>query len=201
MDVRQGPHPRRSRRPGGVSLGRARARHARRVPAPLQRRQAFHPPLRHGSRDVQCRARRHERSRGQSRHLSRLLPSGAPGSVMTDLYGLLFQKVLFPAWESRLRRRPTLGHLSRLERTQWCSAEELRDFQDAELQKLLRHAWAHAPHYRRRVEEAGLGPNDVRGVEDLRKLPLLTPEDATTYLQERQSRTSTLSQVRKMTSG
>ena len=48
---------------------------------------------------------------------------------MNDLYGIVFQKLLHPGWETGLRRRPTLAHLKRLERTQWCSSDELKAFQ------------------------------------------------------------------------
>ena len=104
---------------------------------------------------------------------------------MTDLYGVLFQKLLYPAWESGLRRRPTLAHLERLERTQWCSADELRTLQDEELKKLLNHAWNNVANCRRRFEEAGLSPNDITGVSDLAKLPLLTREAASSAFEER----------------
>jgi phenylacetate-coenzyme A ligase PaaK-like adenylate-forming protein len=97
---------------------------------------------------------------------------------MTDAYGLLFQQLLHPGWESGIRQRPTLRHLKRLERTQWCSFDELCALQKAELEKLLAHAWQHVPLYRTRFEQAGLGLNDVRRLEDLPKLPLLTREEA-----------------------
>jgi phenylacetate-CoA ligase len=120
---------------------------------------------------------------------------------MTDLYGLAFRKVLYPTWENALRRRPTLSHLSRLERTQWCSMDELRAFQDVELGKLLRHAFESSPHYRRCFDAAGIRPDDVRGVEDIAKLPLLTREQAVDTAEERKSENAPLPQIRKMTSG
>jgi phenylacetate-CoA ligase len=120
---------------------------------------------------------------------------------MTDLYGLAFRKVLYPAWETALRRRPTLAHLSRLERTQWCSSDELEALQSEELRKLLRHAFASSPHYRRRFEAAGIHPDDIRGVEDIRKLPLLTREEAVDSAEERKSESAPLPDIRKMTSG
>lgn len=120
---------------------------------------------------------------------------------MTDLYGLVFQRLLYPGWESGLRKRPTLEHLARLERTQWCSADELRALQNAELRKLLEHAWAHVPHYRRLFFEAGLEPADIRDVEDLAKLPLLTRDEASASFEERKSTAKPLPDIRKMTSG
>jgi phenylacetate-coenzyme A ligase PaaK-like adenylate-forming protein len=120
---------------------------------------------------------------------------------MMDLYGLAFRKVLYPAWESTLRGRPTLAHLSRLERTQWCSRDQLRALQDEELGKLLNHAFASSPHYRRKFEDAGIHPDDIRGVEDIGKLPLLTRDEAVDSAEERKSTAAPLPKIRKMTSG
>jgi phenylacetate-CoA ligase len=120
---------------------------------------------------------------------------------MTDLYGFVFQRLLYPSWESGLRKRPTLEHLQRLERTQWCSADELRALQRNELRKLLEHAWAHVPHYRRRFDERGLRPGDIRDTADLPKLPLLSRDEATASFDERKSAATPLPEIRKMTSG
>jgi len=120
---------------------------------------------------------------------------------MTDSYGLLFQRVLLPGWESAIRGRPTLRHVKRLERTQWCSLDELRAFQETELRTLLLHAWHNVPHFARRFQLAGLGPDDVKTVEDLRKLPILTRAEAALSFQARKSTAAPLPVIDKMTSG
>jgi len=120
---------------------------------------------------------------------------------MTDLYGQLFRRLLYPSWEGGLRQRPTLEHLKRLERTQWCSLDELHAFQQAELDKLLSHVWKSVPHYRARLEEAGLGPSDRLSVEDLNKLPLLTRADASRNFEARKSTSPPLPVIDKSTSG
>ena len=120
---------------------------------------------------------------------------------MIDAYGLLFQQLLHPGWESGIRQRPTLRHLKRLERTQWCSFDELRALQEAELEKLLAHAWHSVPLYRTRFEQAGLGPNDVRRLEDLPKFPLLTREEAVLGFEARKSTEPPLPAIHKTTSG
>jgi phenylacetate-CoA ligase len=120
---------------------------------------------------------------------------------MNDVYGQLFRRVLYPAWETGLRGRPTLRYLRRLERTQWCSLDELQALQQTELAKLLLHAWQHVPHYRRRFEEAGIEPRDVQRLDDLQKLPLLTREVATSDFEARKSRAAPLPLIDKATSG
>lgn len=39
------------------------------------------------------------------------------------------------------------------------------------------HAWKNSPFYRRKFEEAGVAPEDIRSIEDLSRLPFTTAED------------------------
>jgi phenylacetate-CoA ligase len=41
----------------------------------------------------------------------------------------------------------------------------------------VRHAWAHAPRARRTLEKAGVGASDVRGLEDLARIPVTRKDD------------------------
>jgi phenylacetate-CoA ligase len=50
--------------------------------------------------------------------------------------------------------------------------EQLRRYQSARLRALVRHAWERVPFYRRRMEAAGLHWKDVRGLEDLARIPV-----------------------------
>jgi len=59
-------------------------------------------------------------------------------------------------------------------RSQWYSAERIRTRQDAALRRLVRHAWATVPYYRDLFDEAGLDPREIRGVEDLSRIPVTT---------------------------
>jgi len=118
---------------------------------------------------------------------------------MSDLYGLLFRNILHPGWESGLRRRPTLSHLRQLRRSEWFALDELEALQTTALRRLLEHAHAHSPYYRRTFRERGLDPGDVRSLDDLRKLPLLTRREASLY--DRKSSVDPLPLIGKMTSG
>jgi len=118
-----------------------------------------------------------------------------------DIYGLLFQKLLYPTWETGLRRRPTLLHHRELEQTQWCSLDELLTLQERSLQRLLDHVWNNVPHERSRYARAGVGPGDVRRLDDLQKLPLLTREEAMNHHDARKSVAPPLAAIDKTTSG
>ncbi|MFH1033149.1 MAG: phenylacetate--CoA ligase [Pseudomonadota bacterium] len=53
---------------------------------------------------------------------------------------------------------------------------ELQALQLAGLQWTVGHAQAHSPFYRQHLREAGVGPKDIQGLDDLRRLPFTTAE-------------------------
>ena len=57
------------------------------------------------------------------------------------------------------------------------SADELAALQLSRLQRTLRHAYENVPHYRRRFDEAGIGPADCETLDDLARFPFTTKED------------------------
>jgi phenylacetate-CoA ligase len=57
------------------------------------------------------------------------------------------------------------------------SREEIRAMQSERLVKQVQHVWDNVPYYRKKMEEKGVFPADIRGVEDLHKLPFLTKND------------------------
>jgi phenylacetate-CoA ligase len=57
------------------------------------------------------------------------------------------------------------------------SLEELRAFQLEGLKWTVRHAWENSPHYREAFARAGVGPDDIKTLDDIRRLPLTTADD------------------------
>ncbi|MGX8698922.1 MAG: phenylacetate--CoA ligase family protein [bacterium] len=57
------------------------------------------------------------------------------------------------------------------------SREEIVAIQNAKLVKQVRHVWDSVPYYRRKMEEMGVIPEDIKGIEDLHKLPFLSKAD------------------------
>jgi phenylacetate-CoA ligase len=93
----------------------------------------------------------------------------------SSLYESLFRRVLYPAYESGLRRRRTLAHLREYERDQWRSADELHALQWRKLQALIAHCWERVPFYRQWWGGTGMAsPADIRDRADYARLPLLT---------------------------
>ena len=57
------------------------------------------------------------------------------------------------------------------------SHEQIRAWQSERLVKQVRHVWDNVPYYRKKMEEKGLTPDDIQGVDDLHKLPFVTKAD------------------------
>lgn len=64
------------------------------------------------------------------------------------------------------------------------SREDLQRYQDEQLATLIAHVYEHVPYYRRIMQERRLQPQDIRSVEDLPRLPVLTPDDIRTHFDE-----------------
>jgi phenylacetate-CoA ligase len=56
-------------------------------------------------------------------------------------------------------------------------AEQLPAYQLAQLRWTVGHAHAGSPFYRQRLDAAGVGPGDIRSLDDLRRLPFTTADD------------------------
>lgn len=57
------------------------------------------------------------------------------------------------------------------------SPEKLRERQDERLVKQVKHVWDNVPYYRKKMEEKGVTPDDIKGIDDLHKLPFLSKAD------------------------
>ncbi|MCQ2479557.1 MAG: phenylacetate--CoA ligase [Clostridia bacterium] len=57
------------------------------------------------------------------------------------------------------------------------SAEEMRAIQTERLVKQVKHVWDNVPYYRKKMEEKGVCPDDIKTLEDLSKLPFMTKAD------------------------
>ena len=55
--------------------------------------------------------------------------------------------------------------------------EELKKLQSEKLVKQVKHVYENVPYYREKMIEKGVTPDDIKGIEDLYKLPFLTKAD------------------------
>ena len=63
------------------------------------------------------------------------------------------------------------------EKAETMPLSELRKLQSEKLVKQVRHVYEHVAPYRRKMDELGVKPEDIHGIEDLPKLPFLTKGD------------------------
>ena len=120
-------------------------------------------------------------------------------AVVADPYGKLLGSTLYPAWE-RLRGRPTFELLGMLQRSERASLDELTALRVGFLRRLLRHAYHHTAYYREAFDAAGCHPDDVRSLDDLRRVPLLERATAQRTVEERTATWPAVA-VSKATSG
>jgi phenylacetate-CoA ligase len=118
-----------------------------------------------------------------------------------DLYATLVDRVLFPTWEGTVRGRPTVTLQHHLERSQWRSRDELEAMQMGALRRLLVHAWANVPFWRARMDAIGMRPEDVRSLEDYRKLSVVDRAALRDGAESRVSTAPPFPTISKTTSG
>ena len=55
--------------------------------------------------------------------------------------------------------------------------DKIRAIQNEKLPKQVRHVWDNVPYYRKKMEDCGLTPDDIKSIDDLHKLPFLSKAD------------------------
>lgn len=118
-----------------------------------------------------------------------------------DMYGPIFRSVLFPLWETHVRRRPVVERWHELERSQWRSRDELRAGQAAALAQLVQHAYDHVPFYRARIDAIGARPDELATPESLSWLPVVRRAELRDAGERWASTADPLPTIRKQTSG
>lgn len=90
-------------------------------------------------------------------------------NLMVSGYGY---KVYRREYGSKLRKA-----LRDFEERQWWPEDKLREYQNEKLRALIRHAYVNVPHYKKIMDDAGIGQDDIKDQNDLHRIPVLTRED------------------------
>ena len=61
------------------------------------------------------------------------------------------------------------------------SRDEMRALQNERFMKQIKHVWDNVPYYRNLMDEKGVKPEDIKGIEDLHKLPFSYKQDLRDY--------------------
>lgn len=94
-----------------------------------------------------------------------------------------FRRVLFETYFATMKlhkwkiTRRARGIYLDLKQSERLSRAELDELQLTKLQRLLQHAYIHVPYYREAFDTAGVHPEEITSLEDLRRLPLLEKDD------------------------
>ncbi len=70
-----------------------------------------------------------------------------------------------------------LYYIAQLRRHQWLKEEELAKIQEKKLRAIIKHAYHNVPFYRELYDSVGIKPEDIKSIEDLRILPIITKKD------------------------
>ena len=98
----------------------------------------------------------------------------------------------YAADHAQIRLKPTPGRLGPVfERhyafqaeSQWWDRERLLQYQAEQVRDLVRHAYAHVPFHRRRFDEHGVRPEDIRSADLLRRLPTMSKDDLRQHIDD-----------------
>ena len=78
--------------------------------------------------------------------------------------------------QERMLGRRSFALLAELRRTERMAPDQRRELQFARLREVLAAAREHTPYWREVMDAAGVEPADVRSLDDLRAMPLLTKD-------------------------
>jgi phenylacetate-CoA ligase len=106
------------------------------------------------------------------------VPATAPPPSMRGLRRLYFRLYmrLMPMHHWMITRNAGYYHRV-LDRSQWLPQDAVRELQEAKLRRLVNHAYWHVPYYRETMDRLGVRPADIRTLDDLHLLPLLSKQD------------------------
>lgn len=96
-------------------------------------------------------------------------------------------------------RRTARIHYDQLQQTQWLTPDQVKRLQEAKLARVVRHAYYHVPYYRRLFDEHAIRPEDIRTLDDLRRIPMLSKESVREHLYDLLSDNHDKKQILKVT--
>lgn len=113
----------------------------------------------------------------------------------------VYRYLLIGGFETLVKRRPTYRYWRELERTQWLPAAEIDAIQWNNLVRLVRHAAAHCPYYRRAWAEAGLAPESLASRDDFLRWPRIDRDVIRAHRHAMRSESLTEPLIAKSTGG
>lgn len=92
-----------------------------------------------------------------------------------DMLSYISRYLVAPLWAAK-EGSPYLGLLKDFKKTPYRSSEDIAADQLSRLKKLLTHAFENAPYYKELFQENGIEVDNIRSLQDLQSVPLLTKD-------------------------
>lgn len=93
----------------------------------------------------------------------------SPNFIQNILFNLYAEKVTQLKFGKDFKIR-----LEELEKSQWYNLSELQALQLEKLKHLLNHCYENVQYYRKLFDEINFKPSEIKGLEDLHRIPILT---------------------------
>jgi len=98
-------------------------------------------------------------------------------------------------------RSPMRGYWKELEKTQYQPLDMLLERQWNRLRSLLSFSYTNNAFYRKRFDDAGLSPQDIRSAKDIMRLPILTKKEIREHTEDMISQGYLLDRLMKVKTG
>lgn len=109
--------------------------------------------------------------------------------------------LLLPAFETVLKRRRTFQYWANLQQSQWLSRGAVETRQFEALRRLIEHAYANCPYYRRSWNNLGIYPRLLNSPADIARWPLIDRESVRTHRADMRSALHAKRLISKSTGG
>ena len=83
-----------------------------------------------------------------------------------------------------LRQTSAMKKAKFLEKSQWWTESQIKEFQLGKMRALVSHAYQNVPYYHRIFKEQGLHPSDIKELCDVARIPILTKQDVRKFKTE-----------------
>ncbi len=90
-------------------------------------------------------------------------------------------RISFPLTNYLFNRRGVLAGCRQLLKSERYPEEQLEQMQLSRFREVLRHAARFCPYYADKFKQLGLAPDDVRGLEDVRRIPALSKAEVVAW--------------------
>ena len=91
------------------------------------------------------------------------------------MYSLLLKKIILPIADIVMHTKVS-HYYSLIKKMQYYSSDEIKKWQNKKLHELINHSYYNTKYYKRLFDNNNISPDDIKSIEDLNKIPILTKE-------------------------